>query len=187
MKRRIFLGALGVMSLPVIWASTRKSLTPQQAEGPFYPSGNIPENSNLILNNENIMGEEMQLTGAVSDTFGRPLSNARVEIWQCDAQGIYNHQRQPGNEQFDPSFSGAGSCLTDDSGKFRFDTIYPYPYPGRPPHIHVKIWSQGKERLTTQLYLPVKSVEHFDTKPRLRLSVEKIDEKRWTSRFDFVV
>jgi protocatechuate 3,4-dioxygenase beta subunit len=54
-------------------------------------------------------------------------------------------------------FQGFGRTLTDAQGNYAFRTIRPVPYSGRPPHIHVKVWSgegaQRKELLTTQMYV----------------------------------
>ena len=79
-----------------------------------------------------------------------PLSNAQVDIWQCDASGIYSDAQ-------DPSFNTKGRKflrgyqLTDTNGLASFTTIYPGWYPGRTVHIHFKIRSKGYE-FTSQLF-----------------------------------
>jgi protocatechuate 3,4-dioxygenase beta subunit len=52
----------------------------------------------------------------------------------------------------DSVFQGFGRAKADTAGRFAFRTIVPVPYPGRTPHIHVKILGGGRELLTTQLY-----------------------------------
>ena len=76
----------------------------------------------------------------------------RVEIWQCDAFGVYHH---PGDRRgpADPNFQGFGHTITDDQGGYRFRTIVPVAYPGRTPHVQVKARGGGVDVLTTQMYV----------------------------------
>jgi protocatechuate 3,4-dioxygenase, beta subunit len=53
----------------------------------------------------------------------------------------------------DANFQGYGRFETASSGEYRFRTIKPVPYPGRTPHIHVKVSRRGTELLTTQCYV----------------------------------
>ena len=71
-----------------------------------------------------------------------PLSGARVEVWQCDAEGVYSDVKDP---QFDTTGRKflRGHLLTDAEGKARFTTIYPGWYPGRTVHIHFKIHGES--------------------------------------------
>ena len=122
-------------------------------EGPFYPVEPIPLRSDLIADAKVLVGSPIQLDGRILDQQGKPLAGARIEIWQCDGHGIYEHPSQSGREKFDPGFTGFGAQVTDEQGYYRFTTLYPVPYTGRPPHIHVKIRQGQQEKLTTQLYL----------------------------------
>jgi protocatechuate 3,4-dioxygenase, beta subunit len=79
------------------------------------------------------------------------VRNAIVEIWQCDAEGVYLHSQDVTRKPRDTNFQGFGRFLTDASGAYYFRTIKPVPYPGRTPHIHVKVKKGGRELLTTQL------------------------------------
>ena len=54
----------------------------------------------------------------------------------------------------DPNFQGYGVARTDGNGAFHFRTIRPVAYPGRTPHIHVRVQAPGAATLATQLYLP---------------------------------
>jgi len=82
------------------------------------------------------------LTVALSRVGGdgqcQPLSGAQVDIWHCDALGVYSDVK-------DPSFSTIGSKflrgyqMTDAQGEARFSTIYPGWYEGRTVHIHLKV------------------------------------------------
>jgi protocatechuate 3,4-dioxygenase, beta subunit len=96
----------------------------------------------------------------VLDARGRPLPGYLVEIWQCDAHGHYLAERGSSwsdwlkkREAPDPGFQGYGRTLTDAGGGYRFRTIRPVSYPGRTPHIHFKVRRDGRELLTTQMYV----------------------------------
>jgi hypothetical protein len=69
--------------------------TPAQTEGPFYPNKlPLDTDNDLIIVNDSLkpsIGEITHLTGKVLDLKGRPINNALVEIWQCDANGVYLH------------------------------------------------------------------------------------------------
>ena len=130
--------------------------TPRLTEGPFYPP-KLPldtDNDLLIVNNAitQAVGEVTHLTGRISSASGEPILNAAVEIWQCDAKGVYLAQGSNGGRN-DANFQGFGRFLTGSTGEYYFRTIKPVPYPGRTPHIHVKVKKGGKELLTTQLFI----------------------------------
>ena len=156
-SRRMMLGLLGAA------AAARRAgaevLTPPQTAGPFYPP---PEQRFSDIDWDLVKiegavreagGEILHLSGRVIDRDGRPLPDAPLEIWQCDAQGRYLHQmdRQEGTR--DPAFQGFGRTRTDGDGRYRFRTIRPVPYPGRTPHIHARVGRQDGSWLTTQIYL----------------------------------
>jgi protocatechuate 3,4-dioxygenase beta subunit len=96
-------------------------------------------------------GEPVWLSGVVTDTDGRPLQGAAVEIWQADADGHYDHPRD-GNRN-DPAFQAFGKVVVGADGRYRFRTIKPVPYSGRTPHIHFKVKLGSRELLTSQLYV----------------------------------
>src|SRR5262245_9604917 len=102
--------------------------TPPQTEGPFYPD-RLPldtDNDLLIVNDSSTpaMGEVTWLSGRVLDSRGEPVRNALVEIWQCDATGVYIHTRSGGNQtRRDRNFQGFGRFLTGSTGEYVFRTI----------------------------------------------------------------
>src|SRR5262249_22296479 len=53
----------------------------------------------------------------------------------------------------DENFQGFGRFTTGTKGEYRFRTIKPVPYPGRTPHIHVKVKKGNRELLTTQIFI----------------------------------
>ena len=76
-----------------------------------------------------------------------PLKGAMVDVWHCDADGIYSGVVDQG-EGFNTVGQKflRGHQITDDKGVARFTTIYPGWYPGRAVHIHFKVrapWAPG--------------------------------------------
>jgi protocatechuate 3,4-dioxygenase beta subunit len=147
---------LGAMSCYLPAFARTLTATPHQTEGPFYPDRLPLDRDNDLLRiagrNTSAAGEVTHLTGRVLDLHGTPLSGVAVEIWQVDNNGHYIHSgdARKGN---DTHFQGFGRFETGRSGEYRFRTIKPLPYPGRTPHIHVKLHKGGRELLTTQFYV----------------------------------
>jgi protocatechuate 3,4-dioxygenase beta subunit len=131
--------------------------TPRLTEGPFYPDKlPLETDSDLILVNNSAtpaLGEVTHLTGRVLDSSGSPVKDLVVEIWQVDAKGVYLHSADSGRRQRDTNFQGFGRATTNGKGEYRFRTIKPVPYPGRTPHIHVKVKKGDRELLTTQIFV----------------------------------
>ena len=148
------------LALPILaWALPAFARrTPAATEGPFYPTPamRFSDADNDLVKVEGRVreagGEVVVLKGRVLDRDGRPAEGARIEIWQCDANGIYLHQADRRRDRYDQAFQGYGHVVTGPDGGYAFRTIKPVPYPGRTPHIHVKVSFAGQE-LTTQFYL----------------------------------
>lgn len=147
--------ALAAGLAPGVAAAARLLATPAQSPGPFYPS-DLPLDSDADLvrvrsRAARAQGRVLHLFGRLLDRDGRPLSGARVEIWQCDARGVYHH---PGDRHGAPDlgFQGYGQMRSGADGGWRFRTIRPVPYPGRTPHIHFAVSGAGSKRFTTQMY-----------------------------------
>ena len=108
------------------------------------------------------LGERLILHGRVLDGDGRPVRNTLVEIWQANSAGRYLHAVDRHPAPLDPNFTGAGRCLTDDEGNYRFITVKPGAYPWgnhpnawRAAHIHVSVFGPAfATRLVTQMYFP---------------------------------
>lgn len=129
-------------------------LTPSQTEGPFYPP-TLPSDHDADLLRQGALaytqGQPVWVHGEVIDPRGMPVRGAVVEIWQCDAQGRYHHPGDGGRA--DPAFQGFGRVAVGADGRYRFRTLRPAPYAGRTPHIHFKVRLDGRELLTTQMYV----------------------------------
>jgi protocatechuate 3,4-dioxygenase, beta subunit len=159
-SRRLFLATAGTALFTTRGLFAEElTRTPAQTEGPFYPNKlPLDTDNDLLIINDTItpaVGEVTHLTGKILDAKGNPVRNALVEIWQCDAKGVYLHTRdsEPKKDQQDKHFQGFGRFLTGSSGEYYFRTIKPVPYPGRTPHIHFKIKQGKKELLVTQCYI----------------------------------
>ena len=159
-NRRGFLQTMGLgasaLLVPGVFAEELVR-TPAQTEGPFYPNKlPLDTDNDLLIINDSItpaVGEITHLSGRILDAGGSPVRNALIEIWQVDHTGAYIHTQDPNNSKHDSHFQGFGRFLTGSTGEYYFRTIKPVSYPGRTPHIHVKIRRGDKELLTTQCYI----------------------------------
>jgi protocatechuate 3,4-dioxygenase, beta subunit len=211
--RRLFLGGLtlgvGAASFFTVRGLFAEQLarTPRMTEGPFYPDKlPLDTDNDLIIINDSItpaVGEITNLSGRVLSPSGEPVKDAVVEIWQCDANAVYIHTRdsQAKKDQQDKNFQGFGRFTTDSKGGYRFRTIKPVPYPGRPaPHIHVKVKKGDRELLTTQLFInghPGNKRDHvfFDVRDPFERELVLVDFKPikdsktadLSARFDIVL
>ena len=131
--------------------------TPWQGEGPFYPDI-IPKDTDndLVKNGDNSFeagGKILILNGILLNPDSEPVNHVSIEIWQTDKNGVYMHSGSFARDIMDKQFQGFGRTKTDRNGRFFFRTIVPTEYPGRTPHIHMKLWREEKNILTTQLYI----------------------------------
>jgi protocatechuate 3,4-dioxygenase beta subunit len=122
--------------------------TPEQTEGPYFvdehllrsdirsdpADGSVREGAPLAL--------AMSVT-AIGNDGCKPLAGALVDLWQCDAQGLYSDAANPGFNTRGKKFL-RGYQVTDAEGRVRLTTIYPGWYPGRAVHIHFKIRTDPK-------------------------------------------
>jgi protocatechuate 3,4-dioxygenase, beta subunit len=160
-RRQWLIGAAAVLAAPRLITSAGAAsplvVTPGQTEGPFYPV-KFPADMDADL--VRVSGQAKQAAGRITHISGRILDQrgeivrgASVEIWQCDAHGIYDHPGDSGGRRRDAAFQGYGRTQVDADGRYAFRTIRPVAYPGRTPHIHFKVHAPGVGRLTTQMYV----------------------------------
>lgn len=141
-------------SMPAAWAA-ELAPTPSQSRGPFYPRTFPQERDNDLatVDGRAARGELLVITGRVTTRDGTPVPDARVEIWQTNAQGRYHHEDDHTPVPLDPGFQGWGETRTDQTGAYRFRTIRPQPYSGRTAHVHFAVTAPGQRRpLITQMY-----------------------------------
>jgi catechol 1,2-dioxygenase len=135
-------------------------------EGPYYIPGSPEFRSEATLPmRDDEKGTPFVFQGTVTDLDGKPLEDARVELWHADDDGYYS--------QFAPEipeWNLRGTILTGADGRFTFHTVKPAPYqiptdgscgalvraagwhPWRPAHLHLKVSAPAKQLVTTQLY-----------------------------------
>jgi protocatechuate 3,4-dioxygenase beta subunit len=118
-------------------------LSPEQTEGPYYVDLDLVRRDIT----EGRPGSPLDLTVKVVDGEScEPIADAAVDIWHCDAEGVYS-----GVQGDDGTFL-RGVQMADAGGEVVFRTIYPGWYTGRAVHIHVKVHVGGAETYTGQLY-----------------------------------
>jgi protocatechuate 3,4-dioxygenase, beta subunit len=135
--------------------------TPSQTEGPFYPQSFADcTDSDLTIigqNHVSAQGQSVWIEGTLSDSKGKVISGAIIDVWQACASGRYNHPSETNPAPLDKQFQFAARLHTDSEGSYRFKTIIPGVYPAtdqwqRPPHIHFRVEVEGVHLLTTQMY-----------------------------------
>ena len=123
-------------------------LAPEMTEGPYFVEGDKVRR-NIT---EGKAGVPLSLRLTVLDVSScKPIRNAAVDIWHCDAGGTYSGTGQQGTEGL--TFL-RGIQRTDRNGLAIFKTIYPGWYPGRAVHIHLKVFLGGSTVHTGQLFFP---------------------------------
>jgi protocatechuate 3,4-dioxygenase beta subunit len=131
-------------------------LTPEVTEGPYYLD--IDKVRRDIT--EGKEGTPLDLKITVVDASGcTPIRDAAIDVWHCDAGGVYSGFSQasaggPGGSSSatDSQTFLRGTQLTDASGLGEFHTIYPGWYRGRAVHIHMKVHVGGSVVHTGQLF-----------------------------------
>jgi len=179
--RREFLTAAVAVALAAVSdaeaqaAKTCGAATPSQTEGPYYKP-NTPMRASLL--EPGMPGTKLVIEGSVLTTGCKPVPRAMLDFWQADATGRYDNA----------GYRLRGHQLTDESGRYRLETIVPAEYPGRTRHIHVKIQAPGQPALTTQLYFPDGAENRRDSifDPALVMRVRDADGGRLAS-FDFIL
>jgi protocatechuate 3,4-dioxygenase beta subunit len=85
-------------------------------------------------------GQGFVISGTVRSTRDcTPLSGARIEWWSADSRGEYDDAHRATQQ-------------VDAQGRFQYETDFPGRYPGRPPHVHVRVTAPGHRLLVTQVY-----------------------------------
>lgn len=170
--------------------------TQSEATGPTPGPDSIGSlNTDLTRNgrvNGEPMGERIIVTGRVIDEAGRPVRDALVELWQCNAAGRYVHKVDQHEAPIDPNFFGVGRCITDQDGTYRFLTVKPGAYPWgnhfnawRPAHIHFSLFGASiVSRLVTQMYFPADPLLPLDP---IYNGIPEGARERLVSRFELDV
>lgn len=165
LSRRMFAGA-GITSAGLLWASGARALadrplTAESPMGPFFPLNPGRENDADLTwlkgHAKRASGQVIEVTGRVIDQRGNAIAGARLDLWQANAAGRYDHPSDIAKAPLDPNFQGFASVVSDSKGNWRIVTIKPGGYDSpigqRPPHIHFDVRGT-RHRSVAQLYFP---------------------------------
>ena len=129
--------------------------SPRETAGPF------PLKSTADVVRENIIGDRIGVPLIINITIQdannncKPLPNAFVDIWHCDAHGNYSGYAWQNDGNFTNKNFLRGRQTTDMHGNVNFVSIYPGWYPGRAPHLHIEVLDQkDRSLLVTQIAFP---------------------------------
>jgi protocatechuate 3,4-dioxygenase beta subunit len=134
-------------------ATDRLTLTPQATQGPYWFA---PKLFRADIT-EGKTGVPVRVALTVLGQDGAPLKGARVDIWHCDASGVYSGYEGQGDDHQTATKGQTwlrGAQLTDAAGVAAFKTLWPGWYEGRTPHIHAKVFLDARTALTCQLFVP---------------------------------
>lgn len=180
--RRKVLGAIGATlaaaHLPLVRAAPRTSslacvARPRQIEGPYFVDEKLNRSDIRSDPKTRVVSEgvPLQLAFRVTRTEGSgclPLSGAQVDVWQCDAMGLYSDTNDFQEDTRGFKFL-RGYQLTDRNGAASFTTIFPGWYPGRAVHIHFKIrvgpHGKGGKEFTSQIYFDDELTDEIHAEP----------------------
>ena len=155
-------GAAGLAALPVLACAQQRPAarspdliagetclaTPSQTEGPFYFDPRLVRQDIRESGSGVPLRLRLQIVAAADCA---PSAQARVDVWHCDAAGVYSGYER---ERSAGATFLRGTQFADDRGIVEFATLYPGWYQGRAPHVHLKAWLDGGRELTSQLYFP---------------------------------
>lgn len=154
-----------------IWSIPETTLPPcvarpEQTEGPYFVDEKLNRSDIRLdtISKKLSKGTPLEVEFRVSrieNNSCKPLANAMVDIWHCDAQGVYSDVK---DWQFDTTGQNflRGYQLTDSKGIAKFTTVFPGWYRGRAVHIHFKIRNEQNKsnyEFTSQLYFDEKTCD----------------------------
>ncbi len=151
-----------------------------QTEGPYY-TPDTPMRASLV--EPGMQGQRLLFEGQVLTIDCKPVAGAVVDVWSCDADGVYHND----------DYTLRGHVFTDAAGRFQIETIRPAMYTDfgffRTPHLHVKVQGRDTELLTTQVYFPDEETNAEDSifDASLQMALEKKDDGSLRGEFDFVL
>ena len=125
-------------------------------------------------------GERIILRGRVLDRHGLLANGVVMEFWQANAKGVYRNPEHADDPHLDPWFDGFGRIRTA-SGAYSFKTIMPGSVAGRAPHITITLFSDGINRIVTQVFFDEQTANEGD--PLLQ-SLADDDVPRLIAKYD---
>jgi hydroxyquinol 1,2-dioxygenase len=195
---------LGVSMLTIALGNERPAgCTESTVLGPFYVD-DAPEYALGADIANGAPGEPCEVTGSVRALDGTPIAGALLNVWQADAEGLYDVQRQGLD-----AARARGALRTDANGKFRFRTVLPRSYPvptdgpvgellnatkrhaWRPAHLHFMIEARGYDTLITHVFRGddpyLESDAVFAVRESLIADWARRSDGVWTLEYDFIL
>ncbi|MDB5542153.1 MAG: Intradiol ring-cleavage dioxygenase [Devosia sp.] len=127
-------------------------LTPATTQGPYYFDPAL-ERADITEGTQEGVATTVRLQ--VVDGSCKPIEGARVDIWHCNAEGLYSgYPGQTGGIDTSGQTFLRGTQFAGPTGIVEFQTIYPGWYPGRTTHIHFMVYLNERTALTGQLFFP---------------------------------
>jgi catechol 1,2-dioxygenase len=132
--------------------------------GPLYRRG-APWRTRLCPPDE--PGDALAIVGTVTQQDCGLLAEATLDVWQTNARGWYSNVLGLSNPAKPGTFHLRGRMLTDQEGRYRFDTVVPGRYPffwpfTRPRHIHMIVTHPSCKPLTTQIFFESDEYNRWD-------------------------
>jgi protocatechuate 3,4-dioxygenase beta subunit len=151
----LVLTAASACAEPVAGPTPEKvcKLTPQATQGPYWFDPRL-DRADVA---EGKPGVPVTVAVTVVDGGCRPIPSARVDLWHCDAAGLYSGYEGQGDDHRTGTKGQTflrGAQLTDAAGRVAFRSIWPGWYEGRTPHMHLKVFLDARTVLTCQLFVP---------------------------------
>jgi protocatechuate 3,4-dioxygenase beta subunit len=161
--------------------------------GPFYIANapQYPNGANICLDGK---GEPVYVHGKVTNSKGKIIKGARLDVWQANEDGFYDVQQKG----IQPDMNLRGLFTSDEKGGYSFRSAYPRHYPipydgsvgdmlkaldrspNRPAHLHFMVTAPGYEKLVTHIFTPdcpwLKDDAVFGVKKSLIADFKMVDD-----------
>ncbi|VVE40568.1 intradiol ring-cleavage dioxygenase [Pandoraea anhela] len=206
-KRQEFILLSDVLGLSMLTVAMNNAKPPQCTEatvfGPFFVD-DAPHYDNGSDVANGAAGEPCEVSGTIRDPEGRAVAGAKIDVWQADAQGLYDVQR----DELDRP-QARGVLHADSEGRYHFHSVlaeaYPIPtdgpvgeflaatgrHPWRPAHLHFRIEAPGYETLVTHVFREddrwLDSDAVFGVRQSLIAPWVRRDDGSYSLRYDFVL
>jgi protocatechuate 3,4-dioxygenase beta subunit len=155
LPKSVFAQTLDADTAPLLLDADVCVITPEVTEGPYYFD---PQLVRADIT-EGRPGVPVVFRLQVVDQSCKPLEDARVDIWHCDASGLYSNYAGQGDDHAHPTSTEGetflrGTQMADPRGIVEFTSIYPGWYRGRTTHVHFKVFLSDSNVLTGQIFFP---------------------------------
>ena len=159
--------------------------TNEDTTGPYYPIYFRDEGwEDLTQIHPGVIagpkGKQILLRGRILDRNGNLANGVLLEFWQANAKGIYRNPSSENHPDLDPWFDGYGR-LRSITGEYSFRTIFPGASKDRAPNITLTIFSDGINRIVTQIFFGNQKANETDP---LLATLNDQDKERLIAKYD---